>query len=548
MPNREISLCKKYAESIFRRNIEPLEPRDFHPNWADQPSRLKIYQQVERLALPAPALPGLASMGEVMARLRTPREHPRGLDQAEIATMLQFAHGLLNRRLDVNWNQNHLDQALYIHSTFGRGSASGGGMYPTEIFWVSGQSGSFLPGIYHYENGHHALARLLSGDVTRQVRRAVADHPSAMSTDQFLLISLNFWKNSFKYNSFSYHVVTQDLGALLASLRLLANGFGSDLQTLLWYADESLNDLLGLETLYESVCAVIPIPTNDLQHLSSSQARSLAPETLPQTAFTQKSAFQRSQTILHFEAIEKAHQSTLIDDEARPESRAAYRAACDEFARGEEKIILPAPSVDLLGMDILTAFRHRRSSFGRFSNAQPLSLERFATMLHFASVSCNYGSDLKGADGSPHFTRLLAFVRNIQGVTPGAYAYDGQRHCLWSVAQQDFSAFLQEHYFLQNYNMSEIAALLVIVGKPEQMLELYGNRGYRVIQAEVGLVAQSVYMAATALSFNCGAALGFDNVALNQALNLQEQERSFLFLLIGNGPMVESADFRYPLV
>ena len=547
MLNRETSICQGYAEAMFRRNIEPLEPHGFQPNWADQPSRLKIYRQAERRALPVPSLPALASIGKVMERLQTPCWQPKSLGLNEVATILQFAHGILNRRLDVNWNQNHQDRSPYFHSTFGRGTASGGGMYPTEIFWVSGQSGSFLPGIYHYDNGHHALARLLSGDVTRQVRQAVSDHPAALNTDQFLLVSLNLWKNSFQYNSFSYHVVTQDFGALLASLRLLANGFGSDLQALFWYSDESLNTLLGLETLYESVCAVIPIPTTGLQ-ISPQQMQAIAAESSQQGAFVQKPAFQRSRTILHFEAIEKAHQSTLITNEARPESRAAYQAACDEFAVGTEKVLLPAPALKLLGMDLLTVFRRRRSSFGRFSNLRPLSLERFATLLHFAYVSCNYGSDLKGSDGSPHFTRLMAFVRNIEGVQPGAYAYDGSRHCLWSVEQQDFSAFLQENYFLQNYNMTEIAALLVIVGKPEQMLEIYGNRGYRVIQAEVGLVAQSVYMASTALSFNCGAALGFDNVALNKALHLQEQERSFLFLLIGNGPAVESADFRYSLV
>lgn len=547
MLNRETSICQRYAEAIFRRNIEPMEPREFHPNWSDQPSRLKIYQQVERLALPTTALPRLASMGEILTRLQTPCGQPEALGQREIAAMLQFAHGQLNRRLDVNWNRNHRDRVPYFRSTFGRGTASGGGMYPTEIFWVSGQSGSFLPGVYHYDNGQHALARLLSGDVTRQVRQAVGEHPAVMHTDQFLLIALNFWKNSFKYNSFSYHVVTQDLGALLASLRLLANGFGSDLQTLLWYSDESLNRLLGLDTLYESVCAVIPIPTGSVPALSP-LAQSLAPAPFPQTTLVQKTAFQRSKTLLRFEMIEEAHQSTLIDTEPRPESKAAYQAACDEFPVGGEKIGLPAPALDLLRMDLLTTFQQRRSSFGRFSNARPLSLDRFATMLHFTHVSCNYGSDLKSADGSPHFTRLLAFIRNVEGVKPGAYAYDGPRHCLWSIMQQDFSSFLQENYFLQNYNLLEMAALLVIVGKPEQMLRIYGNRGYRIIQAEVGLVAQSMYMASTALSFNCGAALGFDNIALNKALNLQEQERSFLFLLVGNGPAVENADFLYPLV
>jgi hypothetical protein len=50
-------------------------------------------------------------------------------------------------------------------------------------------------------------------------------------------------------------------------------------------------------------------------------------------------------------------------------------------------------------------------------------------------------------------------------------------------------------------------------------------------------MAQSIYMAATSLSFNCGAALGFDNIALNAALGLDgTDQRSFLFLMIGNGP------------
>jgi SagB-type dehydrogenase family enzyme len=166
-----------------------------------------------------------------------------------------------------------------------------------------------------------------------------------------------------------------------------------------------------------------------------------------------------------------------------------------------------------------------------------LTLKQFGTLLHFASAGASYASDLKGNDGQPHFTRLMAFVNNVHELERGAYAYDWQRHCLWRVAMQDFSLFLQRNYFLQNYNLAEIAALVVVVGRPERMLEVYGNRGVRIINAEVGLMAQGLYMAATALSFNCGAALGFDNIALNTALGLDgTDQRSFLFLMVGNGP------------
>jgi SagB-type dehydrogenase family enzyme len=256
-----------------------------------------------------------------------------------------------------------------------------------------------------------------------------------------------------------------------------------------------------------------------------------------------KTSFQRSKEIIRFPIIEEVHLSALIEDEPRPDVKEAFKASCDEFAVAGEKVALPEPATELLQCDVLQVFKQRRSSFGRFSNHTPLTLKQFATMLYFAAASRNYMSDLKLEDGSPHFTRLLTFVNNVEGIRRGAYAYDWNRHCLWTIAQQDYSLFLQEQYFLQNYNLSEVAALLVIAGRPERMMDIYGNRGYRLINAEIGLVAQSIYMAATALAFNCGAALGFNNIALNTELGFDgSDQRSFLFLLVGNGPGY-NADF-----
>jgi len=37
-------------------------------------------------------------------------------------------------------------------------------------------------------------------------------------------------RNSYKYHSFSYHVVTQDIGALLGSFALIARGMGKPIR------------------------------------------------------------------------------------------------------------------------------------------------------------------------------------------------------------------------------------------------------------------------------------------------------------------------------
>jgi SagB-type dehydrogenase family enzyme len=201
-----------------------------------------------------------------------------------------------------------------------------------------------------------------------------------------------------------------------------------------------------------------------------------------------------------------------------------------------------------LQSDLATVFQKRRSSFGRLSNAHPLSAGELGTLLFGGCAARNYRSDLKEADGTPHFARIMAFVNNVKGIEQGIYAYDPLQHCLWTVQTGSFSHFLQKLYFLPNYNMEQTGAVLTIVGKVRSMLEAYGNRGYRLLCAEVGMVAQGLYMTSTALSFGCGAILGFNNVEINKALGLDgTDERSFLLLPVGH-QRPGDASFDLPLV
>ena len=547
MQNREIQICRDYATAVFERSTKPMEPYNFVPNFYDQPSRFKTYFDVERIALPTDFPARLASMAEILERIGTPQRECRSLSLDELSTMLQFAHGALNRRLRVTWNNDARPMAVYHASPFSyaRGTPSGGGMYPTEIYWASGSSGSLVPGLYHYDNAHHALERLFTGDVTRRIQAALMGHPLAMQTDQFLLISLNFWKNSFKYNSFCYHVVTQDLGALLCSLRLLALGFHADLSPILWYRDEDLNQLLGFEKAYESVFAVIPLATGaGPAHTPPSTPGVLAPF---QQSLVHKESFQRSKQVIRFETNEKVHDATLITDEGRPETQRVFQA-CVEVPDGGEPVELPPVDRALLQKDLLETFLQRRSSFGSFSAHVPLSRAELATLLYFGSAIRQYASDLKPVDGRPHFTRLMVFINHVDGIEPGAYSYDQERHCLIPFSQGDLTLTLQANYFLQNYNLAETGVLIAIVGAVDSMLHVYGNRGYRILNAEVGMVVQGLYMAATAVSVACGAALGFNNIALNTLLGLDSTGQETLLFLMAGHERQQIGDFNYRLV
>jgi SagB-type dehydrogenase family enzyme len=546
--NQAIEICREYIEAVFQRSIKPLEPVPFAPNWADQPSLYKFYRDVERIPLPYRLPADLASMGEILERMLLPLLPARSLTYTELATLLLCTYGVLNRRLDLTWNGDGRARARYAQAQFGRGTASGGGRYPTEIFWVCGTDAALQAGIYHYDSAHHALARLFSGDVTRWVRQAVHEHPLAQATDQFLLFSLNFWKNAFKYSSFCYHVVTEDLGALLGSLRVAALGIGVDLPLLFWFHDQACNHLLGLETLAESVFAVIPLPASKPLPLADEPRCSEADACVRGRPLFARPTFQRSREVIRFPRIEEVHLSALIEQEPCPLPPIVESMRGAMFSGTETAIPLPAPAPALLQRDILAVFRDRQSSFGRFAGFRTLSLDALACQLFFAAASSTYRSDIKASGRTPAFTRLMVFANNVEGLSRGAYAYDWPSHALKLVCLRDFSSFLQEHYMLRNYNLAESAALLVIVGNPERMLATYGNRGYRILNAEVGLVAQHIYLISAALGVNCGAALGFDNLALNQALGLVgSNERSILFLLVGPAPE-GSAGFASSLV
>lgn len=531
-PQQErVRTAHDYAERMFYRGRVPIEPLNFQPNWHDQPSKHKIYLGVPRLPLPTGLL-DLGAVGDALAG-----DAGKGGDWTldALATMLRLSYGLLDRRLRIGWNQDIDDRVLYQEALWGRGAASGGGMYPLETYWVTGGSGPVTPGVYHYSTAHHGLERLLTGDVSGRVRAALGEDPG---TGQFLLVTVRFWKNSYKYNSFCYHVVTQDAGAMLGSWELIARGLGRPLHRELWFADEPLNSLLGLETREESVLAVVPLPWagGDVPARPAGGRERLV----------DRPFHERSKQILRFEQTEQVHLAALLDeDEVRTKPVAAAGSAVIPAAAATETTVPlppPAPGDRELG----EVLRRRRSSFGSFTAQPPLSLEELGTVLAGASSAQRYSADVKAADVP--LTRLYVLANRVDGLEPGTYAYDADGHRLATIAERELSTFLQRSYYLTNYNLDQVAAVVAIGARFESALELFGSRGYRVLNFEVGAVAQTAYVAACAAGVGCGAVLGFDNIAIDESVGLDRtDERTFLFLLLGH-ERADSADYDYRLV
>lgn len=529
-----VDLVRRYAEAVFRRAREPMEPVNYEIDWDDQPSRHKTYPAVPRVPLP-PVRTDLATLRDLLSGKNPP---PATWSLDRLSTLLRLSYGVLDRRLTVNWNQDVGKRVFFPHAVWGRGTASGGGMYPVEIYWVAGPSGPLLPGIYHYATGHHALERLVTGDVTPLVRAALGD---VAAGDQFLLATIKFWKNSFKYNSFCYHVVTQDVGAMLGSWDLLGRAMGTPVRRRLSFDAAALDRLLGLDSDAESVFAVVALPWSAAGS-GTATGRTSPLGDLP--GLVAHRAYERSRVIRTFPQVIETHRAGMAPTTANPD--AAGIAVPAELSHPSTP--LPAPAMDRLDQSVPQLIAKRASSFGRFRRPPELTAAELATTLAVAADSRHYASDVK-RDDQP-LTRLWVFANHVDGLAPGTYAYrerDGVLLSVRAAPEPNMSTFLQHHYFLTNYAMSQVGAVLAISGRLDAVLTAFGPRGYRILNAEVGTVAQATYCAAAALGIGCGAVLGFDNVGMNEALGIDgTDEQTLLFLLLGRQP-THVADYSYRL-
>ncbi|MFJ6568524.1 nitroreductase family protein [Streptomyces sp. NPDC091292] len=540
-----------YAAAIMQRGRIPMEPADFVPDWADRPRKAKYYPGVETFPLPDPAFPADATVAagclptESAGPELAPGEGVFTLDA--LAGMLRDSYGLTGRRLGVQANTDLAALPHYAQANWSRGTASGGGLYPVSVYWVSGPSGPHPPGVHYYSAPRHAMQRLVAGDATGDLRAALGDdHQVGGGCDQFLVLGIKYWQNAFKYNSFSFHAVSMDLGAILQTWRIWARSRGLTVEPALWFDEARVARVLGVDPDEEGVFAVVPLRWEG--------ARPTAPARDTPPAIPHHDS-ERSRRVLHFDTLQRIHTATADAATARP-APGALDPARTPLPEGNGTPV-PLPPADLPPVDVRTALRERRSSFGRFDATRPVTSAQLAATLA-ACAAASLGSDAETPTTGPGDTgwdlpalpglvTLYAFVNHVDGVEPGAYAYDPAAHTLRLLVPGPPGAFLQRNYFLSNYNLEQTGAVLVPTVRTAAVLDAVGDRGYRLVNGTVGAVAQTFYTAASALGLGAGVALGFDNISFIEELALDRTgENPLLIMLLGH-ERPHPADFRYEI-
>jgi SagB-type dehydrogenase family enzyme len=513
-----------YARRVYRRadGVDEVVPPGFVPDWDDRPAMFALYDQAGGIQLAGPdGLTDRFARGRAAAGGQTAK-----LDRGMLSTMLYLVAAPLRRKLELSWNSK---QPLtgFTQQEYRRGSASGGGLYPTQIYVVSG--GDPLPaGIYRYDPGHHRLIPLRRGDRRAAVVAAAAIDPPA-SSQCYLVLTSDLWQNCFKYNNFGYHVCTQDVGAMLATIGLVLQAFGVERQIRLRFEDAAVGDLLGTPRDQEIALAIVAIGGEEASAAVGEAA-------MPASAAPVARPRQRSRRAAIPREILELHEATMLDAAQVPIGPVPRPAVADPDVESFDTAVLDRLPAVLL---------ERRSAWGSMRPVTPVPAAKLYDLLSFMSRHASAQSAVAD-DAVPGGTiELVLQSLNVQGIPAGAYRWDPSVGSCEALSRSSPHAW-QSTYAMLNYNLDDAGCLIFVTGDLDTMLTCHGPRGYRVLNARIGMMAQLAYVAAAALSLDCGVVLGARAQRVKRLLDLSPARDVMLAIYVGGAAAPsELFDFQF---
>jgi SagB-type dehydrogenase family enzyme len=504
-----------FAYKVFRRadGLNDVVPPGFVPNWSDKPANFRTYA-----AAPHVLLAGVGELGALYEsyRLQAAEQGGNELSLHLLAVTFYLTAAPLSRKMDISWNAE-IPPIAYTAAQYRRGSASGGGLYPTQIYLASARREGLPSGVFHYSAGKHALVPIRLGNGWKAVAEAVRCEVSYVS---YLILSSDFWQNCFKYHNFGYHVCTQDAGVMMATLFLVLDALGIEHHAFLSFDDDMINRTIGADASHEGALIVIGLGRGSPYRAQTSSRTEHGVNALPTPLPRQRSRMVSIPAeFLHMHAL-TSEPSTKTIGAASPAEYPMGHMARDRSA-----------FEDGLKRCLPEALASRKSAWGSMRGAKPLDRGTLLTLLTFSEARLRDGHARVRQGLSVDGISLYIQVNDVQGIPEGAYRWDSATQDL-VVLGVSTPLVWQSIYSMTNYNVHEASCVIFLAGNLAFAIAEHGSRGYRIINAAMGMLAQSIYVAAPALGMDCGVVLGVRAQQAKQLFRIDADQEIFLAAFI----------------
>jgi SagB-type dehydrogenase family enzyme len=474
MSNREIHIANLYHESTKLLYLD-LERK---------PPAYKRYRALSPLPLPTdfapPAVPALAAIADAVHAA----EATSDVNCETLAGLLFFSAGRIKTR--------HFAGAGEV--TF-RAASSAGGLYPIEVYVVCGALPGLEAGVYHFSPADFALRCLRQGDYRAALARAAGGDQTVAQAPSTLVFTAMFWRSAWKYRVRSYRYCLWDNGTMLANLLATAAVFGVPVRVTMGFVDDQVNQLLGLDGQHEASICLLPLgqPADLPSQAEPLDVSPLVVETIPSPVEE-----------IDYPELRQIHAASVL---TTPEEVAAWGGRLDATpVRGTGPLYPLKPfeattTAPLHLHDVIC----QRGSTRRFER-QPIALSQLSAILSHATTGI--AADFLGQDGAS-LLHIYLIVNAVQDLPAGSYVFTVPEQALELLQAGD----LREesgHLCFEQALGADASVVVFFMADLERVLQRFGNRGYRAVQVEAGIIGGKMYLGAYSLGLGASGLTFYD--------------------------------------
>jgi SagB-type dehydrogenase family enzyme len=460
----------KHSYASIRTNAHSLD-------FANQPLPFKIYATIDPLPLPRDVRQtGVAALSAIAASV--PAQTEAAPDLEAVAQLLYLSAGITRHK-------KYPGGEIYF-----RAAACTGALYEVELYLVCGDLAGLPAGVYHFAPAEFTLRQLRAGDYRSVLVKATGGESAIAHAPLTIVCTCTYWRNAWKYQARTYRHFGWDNGTLLANLLAVGTALGLPAKVVGGFVDETVNNLLDVDSQREVAFSLVPLGYDSglISQTATRVPATVSPlglETVP-----------LSRHEIDYPLMREMHAASSLRS---PEEVAAWRDGA-EVSNLTVREIPPGSAVPLqplsdaeMPRDPIEQVILRRGSARQFSRT-PITRTQLSTILDKATRGV--AADFLNPGGS-QLNSLHLIVHAVEGLATGAYVFHRDRGVLECLKQGDFRS--QAGYLgLEQALPADAAVDIFFLADLRPIFERMGNRGYRAVQLEAGILGGNLYLAAYA--------------------------------------------------
>ena len=510
MTNRNLDATWTYHDAT-KHSYWSVRSSTHYLDWPNRPLPFKIYRTIPAIPLPPPRgndapASGITALSAISQTFVVPAGEAAVPDLKTLAQILYFSAGITKKKTYPGGE---------IHF---RAASCTGALYEVEIYVVCGGLPDLEPGVYHFGSADFALRKLRAGDYRPVLLQATAGEPAVAQPPVTLVYTCNYWRNAWKYQARTYRHFGWDNGTVLANTLAMCSALRLPARVVCGFVDSEVNRLLDVDPRHEVAFTLVPVG------LESGRLAKCGPAVAPLSMET----VPLSRTEVEYPAMLEMHQESSLASEEEVISWRGLTALTDHpwpMPRAGQCVPLSPSDTDVLPPDPTEQVIQRRGSTRQFAR-ESITLALLSTLLDRSTRGIP--ADFLQPFGE-QLNELYLIVNAVEGLKPGAYVFHRRKRMLECLKEGDFRSEASYLGLEQELPGDASVAIFYLADLPA-ILERFGNRGYRAVQLEAGILGGKVYLAAYAQRLGASGLTFFDD-DVTRFFSPHAQGKSAIFLM-----------------